>query len=300
MGAIKMPSSVEDGFAQFLRSLSTTRSESDAAKRHRASINQKLTDEFGMTSMFRTGSFGNGTNIAGFSDVDYFCIFPTANLKEDSSKTLAAVANALRQRFPFTNGIRVNGPAVKVPFGVNGDETTELVPVDLTGSTSLGYRKFDMPDRAGGWMFSAPESHNAFVNDEDKRLGGRLKPLIRLVKAWKYYRSVPVSSFYLEMRTVQYAQGEQSIIYPIDLPRVLIAILEERLQPILDPRFKKEGHFISATNTEAQRVAALTQLKAATQRAASALEHHNAGRTGAAFMQLQTLYNGAFPNFSFR
>ena len=48
-----------------------------------------------------------------------------------------------------------------------------------------------------------------------------MKPLIRFLKAWKYFQNVPVSSFYLELRIAKYTEGETSIIYAIDLKGVL-------------------------------------------------------------------------------
>jgi len=44
-----------------------------------------------------------------------------------------------------------------------------------------------------------------------------MKPLIRFVKAWKYYNNVPVSSYFLEMKVAKYASNEETILYLIDL-----------------------------------------------------------------------------------
>lgn len=89
--------------------------------------------------------------------MDYFAVIPRVNLKQQSSLTLSKVAEAMRDRFPLTINIRVNGPAVQIPFGLDGAEHTEVIPVDATGTTLLGFRQFDMPDGMGGWMFSASE-----------------------------------------------------------------------------------------------------------------------------------------------
>lgn len=174
--------------------------------------------------MFRTGSFGSGTNVRRCSDVDYFAVIPTANLKQDSRTTLARVADSLRSRFSFTPNIRVNAPGVQVPFGDDGAETVKIIPVDETGNTQLGFRQFDMPDGAGGWKFSAPESHKAYVDSIDRKLNGRVKPLIRLVKAWKFFRNVPIRSFYLEMRGAANADNDSSIIFDLDVKNVLVRL----------------------------------------------------------------------------
>jgi hypothetical protein len=59
---------VDGGFRVFLGRLTPTGTESVAAIQHRASISACLKANFGMTRFFRTGSFGNGTSITGYSD----------------------------------------------------------------------------------------------------------------------------------------------------------------------------------------------------------------------------------------
>ncbi|RAN39073.1 hypothetical protein HY26_17135 [Hyphomonas sp. GM-8P] len=254
--------------------------------------------KFGMTTMFRTGSFGNGTNISGFSDVDYFCVIPRDKLSNDSSSTLASVASAMRARFSTTSGIRVNGPAVRLPFGLDGAEATELVPVDYTGQTLLDFRKFDMPDGNGSWMFSAPESHNAYVTNRDKKMVGELKPLIRFVKAWKYFRSVPVSSFYLEMFVAKYAHSEETIVNHIDLARIFRALADSSLGAIIDPRFPSDGRYLYAANTNAQLSSAIDAVRLAATRAEQASAYQLKDQTRNAFERYGVLYNGAFPIYS--
>lgn len=292
-----MADSVEQGFERFLLDLRHSRVESAAAATHRTSIYAKLQDSFGASNLFRTGSFGNGTNISGYSDVDYFVTIPTNNLKADSSVTLAHVANALRERFPTTPNIRVNGPAVQIPFGLDGAERTEIVPADATGRTILGFRQFDMPDSEGGWKFSAPESHNAYVTEMDKRLGGRVKPFIRLLKAWKYIRNVPIRSFYLELFSARYANSEQAIVYDIDISRVLTQLHQTQLAAFYDPRFPNDWFSIEPCNTEAMRLDAMSKLANADRWAREAVSSRQAGLRHA-FDRWDLVYDNKFPIYT--
>jgi hypothetical protein len=66
--------------------------------------------------LFRTGSFGNGTSIYGYSDVDYFASVARDDLKADSRVSLRTLREIIEQRFPGT-GVYVSSPAVRVPFG---------------------------------------------------------------------------------------------------------------------------------------------------------------------------------------
>ena len=154
-----------EGFNDFLKKLTPTDGETTSASSHRASIKKCLEDNFEMTNFFKTGSFGNGTSISGYSDVDYFAVIPTKNLKQDSSKSLIEIKDALNTRFESTN-VRVNCPAVNLHFGKDAKETTEVVPADYTGDSN-GYRIFDIPDCNNGWMKASPDAHNAYVRKQD-------------------------------------------------------------------------------------------------------------------------------------
>ena len=80
-----MPRSIEEGFADFLAKLKATAPEVEAAKRHRASIEACLRNNFGLLRFTRIGSFGNGTSVSGYSDVDYLASIPTSMLTASST-----------------------------------------------------------------------------------------------------------------------------------------------------------------------------------------------------------------------
>jgi Second Messenger Oligonucleotide or Dinucleotide Synthetase domain len=292
-----MPLTVEDAFDHFLPTLTTSRQETQSAASHRASVEARLKADFSLTTMFRTGSFGAGTNVRGYSDVDYFAVIPTAKLKKDSSRTLTAVAESLRDRFPLTPNIRVNGPGVQLPFGDEGAERVEIIPVDDTGKTKLGFRQFDMPDELAGWKFSAPESHKAYVDDIDTKLSGKVKPLIRLAKAWKFFRNVPIRSFYLEMRIAALMATEQVILYDIDLKNVFNALWDDQLANVPDPRFPNDAFVLSACSSTSSRTDALSKLGNAATWSQQAMSEKHANRPGAATGKWNLVYADRFPKY---
>lgn len=292
-----MARNLDIAFSEFIDGLRATPTETMAAASHRASISAKLKEAFGMTAFFRTGSFGNGTNVSGYSDVDYFAVIPTESLKANSQTTLSQVAACLRERFPTTSNVRVNSPGVQIPFGLDGAEHTEIIPVDATGTTKLGFRQFDMPDGSGGWMFSAPESHNAFVRYHDKRLGDKLRPLIRCLKAWKFYRNVPIRSFYLEMFTTACMINESAIVYSIDIRTVLSRLVDCGAATIIDPRFSDQT--ITSCSTETQRQDIIAKASSAAAWAAEARDLENANLLPRAFEKWDLVFNYNFPSYTF-
>lgn len=284
---------VDEGFRDFLTQLTPTTGESEAAKTHRASIKSCLESNFGMTSFFRTGSFGNGTSISGYSDVDYFAVIPRENLKNNSSTTLTQVRNALATRFPNT-GVRVDCPAVLVPFGRDAKESTEVVPADYIGTQSQ-HRLYEISDCQECWMQASPGVHNEYVREIDEKLGGKLKPLIRFIKAWKYYRNVPVSSFYLELRVAKQLQNDSSIVYSIDIASVLSHLENIELAAIRDPAGVSGN--IHACSSEAKLQDALSKLERAAARARNAEACRKNDDISGAFEWWGKLYDGRFPSY---
>ena len=144
-------------------------------------------------------------------------------------------------------------------------------------------------------MKVSPEAHIYYVNEVNKKLGSKVKPLIRFIKAWKYFRDVPISSFYLEMRVAKYATTEPSIIYYMDIQRVLKMLWENQLAAIQDPM--GVSGYISACKTEASRRDALSKLETALTRAANAREAVEKERFSDAFDAWRVLYNYEFPTY---
>jgi tRNA nucleotidyltransferase (CCA-adding enzyme) len=140
---------IEDGFEEFHRRLTPTGGEMQAAKNHRASIEACLKTNFEITRFFRTGSFGNGTSIRGYSDVDYFADIPAKNLRQNSATTLRDVCNVLDVRFRNTD-VHVDTPAVVVPFGTDASESTEVVPAKFIEKIKRAPKFMRLPTGTAG------------------------------------------------------------------------------------------------------------------------------------------------------
>ncbi len=288
-----MPRTIEEGFNDFHKKLTATATETETTKKHRSSIEACLKNNFGTTSFFRSGSFGNGTNVSGYSDVDYFAVIPTENLKQRSNYTLQVIKNALDTRFPST-GVNVRCPAVRVPFGQYTSEDTEIVPADYI-KTENGSRIFDIPDCGDSWMKASPEAHNAYVSYVNREKGNRVKPLIRFIKAWKYFQNVPISSFYLELRASKYAATEKTIIYSIDIKNILKLLFENDLPTIQDPM--GISGYIYPCKSDAQKEDALSKLQTAFTRAEKAIDRENHDDIKTAFEWWQLLFGSTFPSY---
>lgn len=288
-----MPRTINEGFQDFLKKLTPSEYETDAAKLHRASIERCIRSNFGLSRFWRTGSFGNGTSISGHSDVDYMASIPKNSLKGNSFSSLSDLRVALATRFPNT-GVRTSCPAVVVPFGSDAKEKTEVTPA-LLSKDSGNFKVYGIPDCSGGWMAASPDAHNAHVRSIDAKLSYKAKPLVRFIKAWKYFQNVPISSFYLELRVAKYASDEKHIHYPVDVKRVFALLQDIELAKIRDPM--GVSGLISPCRTETEFESAKSKVSTALSRATKACAAEKKGETKNAFHWWALLFGGSFPGY---
>jgi hypothetical protein len=284
---------IAQGFSTFHTSITPSGYESGKAASHKASITSRLEEYYDLKQLFYSGSANNGTSISKYSDVDFFASIPTSKLKSNSATTLREIKECLQGRFPNTS-VYVDSPAVVLDFGSADWDTAEVIPADYVEQKN-GKNVYEIANGAGGWMRSSPATHTAYVTEGNVSLGRKLKPLIRFLKAWKYYCNVPISSFYLELRATKWMEGESSIVYDIDLCTILKKLHSCSLAAMQDP--KGVSGYIAACATEAKKTDALSKLATAKTRAEKAREAERAEKTSEAFDWWNKVFAGNFPSY---
>ncbi len=142
-------------------------------------------------------------------------------------------------------------------------------------------------------MLSSPQAHNAYVEQHNKRLNGKLKLLIRLVKAWKFNHHVPISSFYLELRITKFLEDKKKINYDVDLYGIIKKLYDIQLANIQDPM--KVSGVIKACATDIKKQSALSKLTRALSRAQKAYLYRNIN-LDKCFYWWKMFFNGKFPS----
>jgi hypothetical protein len=94
-----MAKTLSQGFEKFLDTLQPSRNEHLKSISHKGSILKCLENHWSRTSLFETGSFGNGTGVRHFSDTDYFAICPEDAFYENSATTLRYIKETLQRTF---------------------------------------------------------------------------------------------------------------------------------------------------------------------------------------------------------
>jgi hypothetical protein len=287
---------IDQGFKTFHSLITPSSHQSGKATSHKSSITSRLEAYYDLNQLFYSGSANNGTDVSGHSDVDFFASIPTKNLKQNSSTSLRDIKECLQDRFTTTR-VYVDSPAVVLDFGSGTWDTAEVIPADFIEKTGRGKSVYDIPDGNGGWMRSSPTTHNSYVTLHNNRLNKKLKPLIRFVKAWKYYCDVPISSFYIELRVTKLMETEESIVYEIDLNSIFQKLLNTNLAAIQDP--EGVSGLIYPCKSDAAKNTALSKLSSAASRVNKAREAEISGNIKEAFLWWDKVFSYRFPNYSY-
>lgn len=282
---------LDSAFRTLLSRLTPTTAEVEAGASHRQSLRDCLEARFGVYRFFETGSFSHGTGVRYFSDTDMIVSLKTSQ-QASSLPILVTIRDLLSIRYPSTR-IYVSRPTVRVEFG-GGYETWEIVPAFIRGKSPItGEPVYSIPSASNdGWILSSPESHLKYVNDSNVSPEyGAAKALARLAKAWKYYNSVPVSSFYLEMQAAYYMRSESSFLPSLDFMYYLRHLQRIKLGDMQDPT--GDTGWIKATSSASAREEALRHLDSAVFHANQMAE---AGDTTLGFVWADLLFDHKFPS----
>jgi hypothetical protein len=247
---------VTDPLATFASSLTTPAPDRSVVAKRRASVFSLLAPT-GAWDIFESGSFSHGTAVPLHSDVDYMARTDLDRKPALPSTALRRVKDALDHAH-IVRSVRISSPAVKVEFWT--PPHFEIAPAFYVGESG-GDDVFHIAGPNDEWVLSAPDAHNRWVNRQNDRLGKKAKPLVRLLKAWKYSTGAPVSSTYLELRTAKYLSGEDSVVYSIDLDRMFRRMIDAELAPMNDPLGVVSR--IRACSSDANRRAALALMRQA-------------------------------------
>ncbi|MEW1963877.1 nucleotidyltransferase [Micrococcus sp. NPDC078436] len=254
-----------------------------AAASHRSSIEAWLESDLKIVRMRETGSWHHGTAISNSSDVDYFVTMP--GLRPTKSwDALEQLRASLARGLPDCL-VRIDRPAVRITY-FDGTPAVEITPAYFRETDD-----YDIPDPSGtGWIRSNPAVHLDYVNKAQKATDGRTKSLIRLVKTWKAWNSVPLSSFYLEMRTAQYALSNTIIIYDWDLRDFFKGLTGDGLRDMNDPT-NYGRRIVTGTSSLAESIMAKYAIEEAARLAALAKDASDADDHASAVAHYIRLFN---------
>jgi hypothetical protein len=239
--------------------------------------------------VFAIGSAARATIAAGERDIDLMA--PVANIyadkyRNDSRQFLYDVRDLLAQRYPRT-AVGARQVGVVLDFDVI---RTEVVPCFKSAGEG-----FVMPDGSRRWMATNPPFHTALMATADAAHGQRLKPIVRLIKAWNIAHGQQLRSFHLEMVVKRMWDGYAIGEWPAAVSGTLQDLAAWVNTAFVDPwgGTTPIDTYLSAS-ARAQVVRTITESAAA---ASTAEMHRLAGRIPAAFERWEVIYRHTFPAY---
>ncbi len=276
--------------AEYARNLGPVPYDRTEASTRRSVVEAALrTSSLRVTSMFESGSWTHGTAISAKSDVDYMAV-ATGLRPAWPSSALAAAKSAVTGCDWKITDVRVSSPVIAVTY--YSQPNFEIAPAWYKERINA-FDVYWIAGRGDEWVYSAPGAHLAYVNRQNDRLDKKVKPLVRLLKAWKYHVGAPVSSFYLEMRAAEYAAGETVILYDIDLRRVMNAIVAAGARDMTDPE-----HIVGripACASDEKRRCTVGQLRAAAGDLLAADTAKEAGDRSGYWQAMHRVFGSSYP-----
>jgi hypothetical protein len=200
-----------DWFSRFNANIQVSKS-ATISTRYKSITRRLNTDYWSTTSetahSLYVGSYGRGTAIEGFSDLDMIFELPASlysrynnYLGNGQSALLQSVRASVAQTYSKT-GIRADGQVILVPF--DDGITFEVVPVFL--NQAGGYT---FPDANGGgsWKATNPRPEISAIKTRNDACNGNLIPLCRMMRAWKRERSVPIGGLLVDTLAYQFIEN---------------------------------------------------------------------------------------------
>lgn len=200
---------ISDRFNQFLDNVKLTSEQVNDAQTKYEGVCKKLHDyyydsQYAGSTKLLIGSYGKSTNIRPARDVDIIFKLPASEHKQSTrdynyqSYLLQKIKHILLEKYPYTD-IRGDGPAVVINF--SGQHFVEVIP-----AIELESGRFYIPitKDGGSWKLNDPRALYRFIDDSDKETNGNTRNLIRMIKKWQDYCSVPIKSLVVEIGTVKF------------------------------------------------------------------------------------------------
>ena len=199
-------------FKELLKNIKLTDAQKIDAKSKIKSVSKTLHDSFypdltynGSTKRI-IGSYGKYTNIRPVGDIDLLFKMPDEEFDyynklsgNNQSKLLQDIRVILKDKFTTTERIRAFGKVIEITFK-DGTHNVELLPA---WKQSDG--KFIIPNSENGGSWDVWDPIKEFENIDNSSKGTKkTRSLIRMVKRWLDYCSVPMKSFIVELLVVEY------------------------------------------------------------------------------------------------
>lgn len=214
---------VSQRFDTFLSAIALTPDQAQDGITKHSGVRECLNKHYyGLTSgsanSMLVGSWGKSTRVRPPRDIDVLFVLPSSVYERYQGKSgnkqsqlLQEVKSVLSKTYSTTK-MRADGQVVVVPFV---SYAVEVVP-----AFKLQNGRFWICDTNDGGKYkeSDPDAEIKAVSDSDAQYNGNTRHLIKMMKKWQEYCSVPLKSFLVELVAIEFIaswqyHGKTSVYY---------------------------------------------------------------------------------------
>jgi hypothetical protein len=247
-----------EGINHYLADRAPNDWEKAEVRRYRQRLYDILNSKYRLISFYQSGSFQHGTAVTPHSDVDYIARIHFEDKPLSSTTILNNIRQLLKDELYEAISVSISRPTITVQFP--GLVTRyEITPAYLIRGTSDDDRVVSIPSPGGAWREAAPKAHTKFVAEIDRQRNGNVRQLARLLKAWKYEHGVPISSFYLEMRSAEHGKNNDFIWSLSSLKDIANKLVTTNLAAMNDPTGLVSR--IHACSSESSRLTSMARIR---------------------------------------
>jgi len=237
------------------------------------------------------GSFNRETLIRWERDVDVMVAMSVEpyweRYENDSRLFLTWIRDGLNREYQST---RVSTRQISVRIFLGEEIEVDLVPAFMRQGGG-----FLIPNGKGGWRATNPPYHHDLIEAANVRLGSRLKPLVRLMKAWNNANEHPLRSFHVEiMLLAAYSSTATVPNWSTAVSQALGSLSRLVITPCVDP-WTPPIQFVDDDLSATNRQSAHDMLVSDAASAATALQLEQSGRHPEAFAEWDKVYRHHFP-----
>jgi predicted nucleotidyltransferase len=286
-----MATTVMKGFEDLLDRLALTDDQRSTASTRVTGIRDFCDFRFKMDARaFTIGSYARGTLVRWERDIDMLAPLSAAEYwrryKSSSRDCLYWFRNALNDEYPRTK-VSSREVAAVLDFTVI---RCEVVPAFI-----LPGGGYVIPDGKGGWQATNPPYHQKLIKDADELHGGKLKPLVKLMKAWKIANKLAASSLHVELLTAEMWRGNTMDSHPYNVAATLKVMPSWLRSSRPDPW--QPTKFVDSQLSSEDRTLAVKTAERDAQTSADAETARAESRTQDAFTHWNKVYRKEFPAY---
>jgi len=290
-----MATTVIGAFDELRAQLQVTSTQKATAQAHVNGLVSFFRENFVLASddeVFATGSYRRETMVRWTRDVDVIATLSVSKYNavygNDSSKLLYMVREALNKRYGSTT-VSSKKVAVKLDFS---DIVADVVPCFLRKGG--GYL---IPNGTGGWRATNPPFHSRLMRDANIAKDQRLKPLVKLIKAWNIANGHHLASIHVELMVERIWREASSVSapYPLAVAQSLKAMPGWLRSSFPDPW--PHGRAVDTDLAMSDRQTAIRMLKEDAAGAEEAELNRRMGHDKEAIERWQVIYRNKFPAY---